>query len=157
MAKTPKLRLLRERQREVDDEIARAKAALAALETQASELKIAERVLASLSIDEDDDDTDAPGGAAPNGHDPADTARKPDGIPTMPEMIIQAISNAAAGGRGLEPKKMTEYIDKRWWPGVPGNAVSPIAWRMHKRKELAKRGSRYYLPAPVTQASEEAS
>ena len=169
MAKTPKLRLLKDKQRDIDEQMARVRAMLADLETQASELKIAERVLASLSIDDEDDAAlvvesvavatgvgHAEGVA--NGHDETEHAsvRKPDDIPTMPEMIRAAIENSAVTGRGLEPKQMAEYIDKRWWPGVPPNSVGPIAWRMYKRRELAKRGGRYYLPNPGNQAAEEA-
>jgi hypothetical protein len=176
MAKTPKLRLLKDKQRDIDEQMARLKGMLAELEVQASELKIAERVLASLSTDDDEEDegpttiVSAVGSAAGSGHAQAvgvaaingngeaehGTARKPDGIPTMPEMIQAALENNAATGRGLEPKQMTEYIDKRWWKGVPSNAVGPIAWRMYMRHELNKRGKRYYLPNPGNQAAEGA-
>ena len=170
MAKTPKLRLLKDKQRDIEDQMARLKGMLAELEVQASELKIAERVLTSLSIDDEDDGATAPtvvaavgsaagvghAGGVANGHNESEppSVRKPDDIPTMPEMIRAAIENSAVTGRGLEPKQMAEYIDKRWWPGVQPNSVGPIAWRMYKRRELAKRGGRYYLPNPGNQAAE---
>jgi hypothetical protein len=73
--------------------------------------------------------------------------RKPGGLPTMPEMIVQALKVAQAnGGVGLEPKDITAYIANRWWPTVKSESVGPIAWRMFSRKELEKHGDLYTLP-----------
>lgn len=71
---------------------------------------------------------------------------KPDGIPTMPEMIKMVLRDAKRENRdGLEPKDIASVIDKRWWPGVPVTSVGPIAWRMWRRGELAKTDSLYSL------------
>jgi len=72
--------------------------------------------------------------------------RKPDNIPSMPEMIEGALKDAAANGRdGLEPKEMTDFIRKMWWPSVRGESVSPIAWRMVNQGRLKKKGEKYKL------------
>jgi len=74
-------------------------------------------------------------------------ARKPDDIPTMPEMIVKALENAKTEGReGLRPSEIKDYIAKKWWPTVKGSAVGPIAWRMFDRNELQKDGEVYSLP-----------
>ena len=71
---------------------------------------------------------------------------KPEDIPTVPQMITKALKEAAlAGTSGLEPKEITSFIKRTWWPEADINKVGPIAWRMWKRKELSKRGSRYSL------------
>ena len=69
--------------------------------------------------------------------------RKPDGIPTMPDMITKVLRE---NPEGLEPKDISAIIDRRWWPGVPVDGVGPIAWRMWKRGQLGKNDSRYMLP-----------
>jgi hypothetical protein len=77
--------------------------------------------------------------------------RKPDGTPTMPDMILTILADEFRNGkRGMEPKEMTAIIADRWYPGVTTEAVGPIAWRMFKRGQLAKDGPLYLLP----QASE---
>ena len=72
---------------------------------------------------------------------------KPDGTPTMPDMIFEALQDGQIHGRkGLEPKDIALYIAGRWWPDVTINSVGPIAWRMYKQGRLTKRGSKYFLP-----------
>jgi len=73
--------------------------------------------------------------------------QKPPETPTMPDMIREALRVAKAKGKdGLAPKEMRVFIAKRWWPEVPGQAISPIAWRMHhKDHALGKDGGIYTL------------
>jgi hypothetical protein len=158
MAKTPKIRMIRDRRREVDEEMAQLRTRLAALEKDSQDLETAERVLISLGAtdadDADDEQQQSPPktGARIKGTNGA--AAKPTDIPTMPEMIISALRDARANGkRGLEPREMVEYIAAKWWPTVPSNAVGPIAWRMYGRHELTKRESRYFLPKFDEEAS----
>lgn len=152
MAKTPKLRLIRDKLRDILQEIAEREQGIAMLKVQASELEIAARVLESLSIGDDEEGDGEPMVAAVNGHAATESLRsppaKPADIPTMPKMIIEALQDARKRGlRGLEPKDMTEYIKKKWWPDVPPESVGPIAWRMWKKTHtLTKRESKYFLP-----------
>jgi hypothetical protein len=72
--------------------------------------------------------------------------RKPEGIPTMPEMIRFTLKEGEPLFGGMEPKELTEHISRKWYPGVTTELVGPIAWRMFKRGELSKDGPRYMLP-----------
>jgi hypothetical protein len=144
MANISKLQLVQHKRRKLALKIAEHREALAALEAQERDLEVAERVLVSL-----DEDTDTEPIADPNEAAPAATEStgKPDGIPTMPEMIYEALKDAKARGqRGLEPKDITAFIAAKWWPDVKINNVGPIAWRLYKSDKLAKRQSRYRLP-----------
>jgi len=150
MAKTPKIRLIKDKRREIAQEMERHRQALADLEKQASELEIAERVLISLGAD-DEVEGDIDGGIAILKNVPLApiirTKMKPENAPTIPQMILTALKDARAKGkRGLEPKEIAEFIAATWWPDVPQVAVGPIAWRMYKRHDLQKRESRYFLP-----------
>jgi hypothetical protein len=78
-----------------------------------------------------------------------DAVGKPEGIPTIPEMIREAIQHARdLGAPGLRPKELTSYIRGRYWATMPDAAAGPIAWRMFKRGELGKDGAYYSLPQP---------
>lgn len=143
--------LIAARRREIESEIARLSARINDLKTELPDLDAAERVIRRLSGE---------GGKPPTGDvdepKPAAAPTKPANTPTIPAMIATALRNA--GGRGLEPKDMTDYIDKRWWPGVSGVAIGPIAWRMMKRGELIKDGPRYKLkPSQMNEATDELS
>jgi hypothetical protein len=154
MAKTPKIRLIRDKRRDIlaeivhhEQEVARLEDAIASLKVQASELEIAERVLASLSAD-DDEDAEAESAGT---HDVADggiSTDKPSDLPTMPEMIIDALTDARKNGkRGLAPKEIVQCIREKWWANVPPESVGPVAWRMwNKDHKLTKRETRYFLP-----------
>lgn len=138
MAKVSKIQMILAKRVTVEAEINRYREAIAVLEEQIKEFEIAERVLQSLESNES---------AVPRS--PAhpvvgEGTQKPDGIPTMPEMILDALRESKP--RGLEPRDMVLFIEKKYWPNVPSNAVGPIAWRMHDRGELRKRESKYFLP-----------
>jgi hypothetical protein len=156
MAKLSQLQIIKDKRREVELEIARRKdaidvhvKALEPLEKTARDLEIAERVLASLS-DAGNADSDRAAQTRESTAKTEDDDGKPAGIPTVPEMIIEALQVARSNGsKGLEPKEIVAYIAKRWWPNVPQNSIGPIAWRMAERdkeKRVLKRGTRYFLP-----------
>jgi hypothetical protein len=146
MANISKLKIVQYKRRAISQKIAQQREVLAALEAQERDLEVTERVLASLDAEEAEPEVASepepevvPVAAEPTG--------KPEGIPTMPDMIIEALKDAKAKGqRGLEPKQMADFIAAKWWPNVTINAVGPIAWRMYSKERLAKRQSRYFLP-----------
>jgi hypothetical protein len=146
MANVSKLKLIQDKRRAISLQIVRQREILTALETQERELEIAERVLVALDLES------VPEIAPEQEQHVTLTATdlavgKPEGIPTMPQMILEALYEAKARGvRGLEPKEITNFIAERWWPAVTINAVGPIAWRMHKGDRLSKRQSKYSLP-----------
>lgn len=71
---------------------------------------------------------------------------KPANIPTMPEMIVEALSRPQALPIGMEPRDILKFIADNYWPEVRSELVGPIVWRMWKRGELVKDGSLYSLP-----------
>ena len=74
--------------------------------------------------------------------------RKPEGIPTMPEMIMGALAEAAIDtGQWMEPKEIVSVIRRRWWPDAPSTSVGPIAWRMAKEGRIKKQGGVYTVLA----------
>src|SRR6266446_2142473 len=147
--------MVQARRAKLDADIARLREEIAELEAKRSELDIAERIFAELSLEGDElnrepvvgdiapeEQTDTPE-APMNGED---HSRKPEGIPTVPDMIIEAIRHAnSMGARGLDPKGLKAYIRGRYWPGMPDPVPGPIAWRMWKRGNLNKRGAIYSL------------
>ena len=144
MANISKLKVVQYKRRAISQKIAEQHEILHALEAQERDLEVAERVLTALEAEEAETEV------APEPDEVAvvaEPAGKPEGIPTMPEMIVEALKDAKAKGqRGLEPKQMADFIAAKYWPTVTINAVGPIAWRMYSKERLAKRQSRYFLP-----------
>jgi hypothetical protein len=151
MANISKLKLIQYKRRAISHRIEQQRELLAALEAQARDLEITERVLASLDAESEPELEPEPE-VAPAAADPTG---KPAGIPTMPVMIVEALKDAKARGvRGLEPKEITNFIAGKWWPTVTINAVGPIAWRMYSRDRLSKRQSKYSLPRVIDETAE---
>jgi hypothetical protein len=143
MANISKLKIVQHKRRVISQKIAEQHEILHALEAQERDLEVAERVLTALEAE----DAEAEVAPAADAAVAAEPAGKPEGIPTMPEMIVEALKDAKAKGqRGLEPKQMADFIAAKYWPTVTINAVGPIAWRMYSKERLAKRQSRYFLP-----------
>jgi len=114
---------------------------IASFEKEANELAIAERVFANL--------TKGDASAEPQAEDQTPEATgKPEGTPSVPEMILEALTYAAKLGRPrLKPAEMLSYIRGKWWPNAESNAVSSIAWRMWQREQIDKyKDGRYSLP-----------
>jgi hypothetical protein len=74
---------------------------------------------------------------------------KPEGAPTVPEMVFDALAAADMLGKaGLPPKEITAYIRQKWWRDAPSDSIGPIVWRMWaKDKRLDKVGDLYALKA----------
>jgi hypothetical protein len=147
---TDTLSLVAARRREIEAESERLSARLDALKAELSDLEATERVLGRLVTQGGNPTTleAAPldFGTAKKIQETVSTA-KPPNTPTIARMIVEALKDAAAkGAPGLQPAGMTSYIAKRWWPEVPGVAISPIAWRMWKHGQLQKDGALYRLP-----------
>jgi hypothetical protein len=151
MANISKIKIIRARHRVISRQIEEAREALAALEAKAKDLETAERVLASLDLEEETDEAAAQDAASVV----TDGITKPSGIPTMPEMIFEALRDAKARGvSGLEPKEIAQFIAGRYWPEVTINSVGPIAWRLYSKAKLSKRNSKYSLPKVAQEAGE---
>jgi hypothetical protein len=141
MANVSKIKIIQQKRRAIAQKIVQQREVLGALEAEERDLEIAERVLASL-FSEPESGLDAPAHV-----EEEEESGKPDGIPTMPTMIYEALKDARDRGlKGLEPKDITAYIAAKWWPSVKINNVGPIAWRLYKSEKLAKRQSKYRLP-----------
>lgn len=139
--------LIATHRREIEAEITRLRKDILRLENDLRELDIAEKVLgrisgATVSPKQETVEEAARRIVADMPHAP-----KPEGIPTMPDMIAASLKDARKRGlAGLEPKGMADFISAKWWPNVPSEAVGPIAWRMWKRGELTKNEGLYALP-----------
>lgn len=68
---------------------------------------------------------------------------------SMPDMITKALQAESLFGdtsEGLEPREILSSIRQLIWPQAKSEAVSSIVWRMWKRGQLEKIGTRYRLP-----------
>ena len=154
MANISKLKMVQYKRRVISQKITQQREILAALEAQAHDLEITERVLVELesspepelALEPETTIPPVPQNIALVANDLL-VGGKPEGIPTMPDMIFEALRDAKARGlRGLEPKDITAFIAAKWWPGVKINNVGPIAWRLYKNERLNKRQAKYRLP-----------
>ena len=137
--------LLEVRLREIAREEERLTQRLRELHDEKRDLEIAKRVLARLH-----------GPAESQGHHigaraaAEDGGAKPDGTPTVPEMISEVLADVQRiGMKGLEPALISDSIAKKWWPDVRRESISSIAWRMWKRGQLEKDGPLYRLPKEI--------
>jgi len=159
MARIPRLRLLREKKRAALQEIAKLEITIAELRSLVGDYEITERVLGSLSDGDDDDiqeeiDIEAKTGALIGPFmGPSLTSeeeverRKPHGVPTVPQLIYEALRQAAMlGENGLEPAAMLEFVRKKYWPTAVSSDIGSTAWRLWKVGKLRKSGSIYSLP-----------
>jgi hypothetical protein len=83
---------------------------------------------------------------APNKPKPATAPRnnlKPDGLPSMSAMVMSVFDNAEVAG--LRPKQIRERIRAKYWPEVPANHVTSVAWKLAKDGKLSHSGGRYRL------------
>jgi hypothetical protein len=154
MARIPKLRLLREKKRAALQEIAKLEATIAEVRSLVSDYEITERVLGSLADGDDDDIQDEIQIEAKTGEligpsltsDEEVERRKPHGVPTVPQMIYDALRHAAAlGDNGLEPAAMLDFVRKKYWPTAVSSDIGSTAWRLWKAGKLRKSGSIYSL------------
>ncbi len=114
------------------------------LRLELNELEVAERVLSRLGAQ---DRSDEPSIASEARSIIETSLGKPDDIPTMPEMILEALSTPEADAHdGLEPRDIVQFVAKKYWPDVRSELVGPIAWRMWKRGQLEKTDTYYRLP-----------
>lgn len=156
------LDLILKRRADIQGVIADLTSRIDALRQELDELDVAERVLTRLGGAEQGAVTGASataflGPAAERLLDEAPVVSKPPGIPTMPEMILEALASVL---NGLEPRDIMAYIAGKYWPEVRSELVGPIAWRMWKRGDLVKDGPRYKLPQknePTDTLSQDAS
>ncbi|WP_315756364.1 MULTISPECIES: hypothetical protein [unclassified Bradyrhizobium] len=67
---------------------------------------------------------------------------RPEGIPTVPEMVTRLLLDAEQQGkRGLTSAEILEGVEKRWWSGVPSNAIMPTVYRcIAKEHWFSKEG-----------------
>lgn len=121
--------------------IERHTTAVDGLLAEMKDIEIAERVLLNIGVITDR------GTGSEVDIDDVPAVQKPEGTPSMPDMIKEALTVAhRQGSPSLEPIGLLPYIQDRWWPQAQTTSVGPIAWRMWKRGELVKDGPRYALP-----------
>lgn len=147
--------LITRRRKEINAKRADLQAALArldaeeiALKAEEEELAIAERVIGRLSAPPKATDASisAPqetpppkGSSAAKRVRPKGTPR-PEGIPSVPEMVDTLLSEGEKRGQsGLTGRQIVDAIDKRWWPGVSENVIIPTIYRSVSKKQWFKK------------------
>jgi hypothetical protein len=71
--------------------------------------------------------------------------RKPAGIPPVPEMIIEALTESAErGAPGLTPMGLLSFIQAKHWPEAQSGDVGSTAWRMWKDGRLSRPHEGFY-------------
>lgn len=123
----------------LEQERVRHEKAITGLQDELDELVIAERVFTKLSSE----GTATP---APASADRQEShAGKPEGLPAVSDMIIEALVHALSmGSPGLMPAGLLSYIRGKWWSEARSNDVGPIAWRMWQNDALDKLNSGEY-------------
>jgi hypothetical protein len=136
------INLIAIRRREVEQEIAVLSSRIDQLRQELPRLTVAEEVMGRLT-----GRAGEKAGAADESVAAAGSGGKPDGTPTITDMILRVVIEAFQGGltAGLQPKEMTRRIRGKWWPDARGSQISSIAWRLEKRGLLVKDGPRYKL------------
>src|ERR1700730_9336234 len=115
---------------------------MAEIETELEDLRTAERVFAKLTQENGEVDADRLSAATAA----AGSYGKPAGIPSVPDMIEEALEHGRdMGAAGLRPAGLVSYIRGKYWPGAETSDVGPIAWRMWKRGDLRTTTGGYAL------------
>lgn len=144
------LDVIRERIGELSQRIDSTEVTLRALREEREELAKAVEVFSRFADDEELAPAPGPNleGRRVESEVPKRMDEKPDGTPTLAEMILQTLSEANTRGvPSMAPKEITAAIRQRWWPAARAESVGSVAWRMADRKQLAKEDGRYSLPS----------
>jgi len=68
--------------------------------------------------------------------------RKPDGLPTIVEMVLGVLEGEEDG---MRPRDITAIARRKWWPELRGAAVNAVMWKLAGEGRLEKDGHRYRL------------
>lgn len=71
--------------------------------------------------------------------------RKPDGLPTLVNMVLAVLENGTGELEGMRPREIAEIVRRMWWPDVRTPAVGATAWKLAGEGRLEKAGSFYRL------------
>jgi hypothetical protein len=146
---TSKIHLIRDKLQAINSEIARLEDEIARLREQANDYVIAERVWASLGL-EDEEIPRRATSTSSNGNDHLRPTSKPPGIPTMPDMIVEVLKrNDQLTDEVKSPSQVLEIIKKEWWPTATSTDISPVMWRMAKDGRLVRYPEGGYRLSPL--------
>jgi hypothetical protein len=68
--------------------------------------------------------------------------RKPDGLPTVAEMVFAILEGEEVG---MRPRDIAKIARRKWWPGLRGAAVNAVVWKLAGKGRLEKDGRLYRL------------
>jgi hypothetical protein len=68
--------------------------------------------------------------------------RKPDGLPTVVEMVIAILEGEEVG---MRPRDIAKIAQRKWWPDLQPAAVNAAVWKLAGRGRLEKDGHLYKL------------
>jgi hypothetical protein len=80
---------------------------------------------------------------------------KPEGLPTLANMVLAALKNGETDG--MRSCEIANAIRKTWWPGVKTPDVGAAVWRLAGAGRLEKSGNRYRLNGYVNGAANGAA
>lgn len=153
-------RLIQKRLNEIAASENHLRVELDRLSAERLELGMAEKLLCRLHDRFKDEPVDAPevtaeevekeARSADGPAIPKDGAPRPEGIPTLAEMIDEVLADFEKMGRvGLSGRDLVTQIGLRYWPGVGWNSVLPTALRLVKKGRFARDGQLYKrVPTP---------
>jgi hypothetical protein len=72
---------------------------------------------------------------------PARRKHKPDGLPTITEMVTVVLREIP----GLRAPEIADTIRKRWWPSLDTATIRSLVWRMVRSGHLTQQDGRYAL------------
>ncbi len=83
---------------------------------------------------------------APPTPPPERHTRKPDGLPTLADMVVAALKGDGTV-EGMRPRDIAALV-RRTWPDAGSTQVSTVAWRLAKKGRLHAANGRYRLAKP---------
>jgi hypothetical protein len=68
--------------------------------------------------------------------------RKPDGLPTITEMVLAVLEGEEDG---MRPRDITAIARRQWWPDLRPAAVNAAVWKLAGEGRVEKNGHTYKL------------
>ncbi|MEN3150903.1 hypothetical protein ABCW43_26710 [Neorhizobium sp. IRAMC:178] len=138
------------REAELKAKLARLQESIAAIEQELSELEIAKGVLARLSIKKPAAVVaTALTSAAPRSGAAKISQKKPEGLPSIKNLVLEALMDARQrGAAGMAPKDIREFVSTRYSyeMGSSANTVPSRMWRDEKLIDKNTETGLFSLP-----------
>lgn len=148
------LNLIQIRRRELRDDTARHRQAVADNDAEEAELEMAEKVILRL-MGAIGHNTGAPVAATASEFSRGETVKRKPRVGRPLTEVIMEIMREWHGSGGMEPKQAVHTVRERWKPDADGTIVSTTFWRLMKQGHLVKdEGSSVYRLAEKEMAGD---